>query len=83
MYKVFTVFDNQAEAFLLPFFAQNRAVGIRMFTDAVNNPESNFNRHPDHYQLFEIGEWDEKAATWEPYEALEPGPLAMQVLKED
>lgn len=58
--QIFSVRDAKAEAFMRPFFAPNRGVGVRLFSDAINqNPEEPFARHPEDYTLFHVGEFDE------------------------
>lgn len=53
--KIFSVRDNKAELFLEPFFARNAEVALRGFSEAVNTSGHQFNRHPDDFDLFELG----------------------------
>lgn len=64
----FAVWDEAAASFNVPFFAPTVAAGERLFGDAVNNPESPWNRHPADYTLFEVGitELDTMAKTIHP-----------------
>lgn len=56
---VIGVRDDVAEAFTRPpAVAQNRAAAIRAFSDLVNNPQSDVGRHPEHYSLWHVGNWD-------------------------
>ena len=57
--KAFAVYDQKAEAYLRPFFTKTRGQAIRGFVDAVNDPNHEFNKHPDDYTLFYLGEFDE------------------------
>ena len=57
--NVYVVHDQKAEAYMSPFFMGTDAVAIRGFSDAVNNPETPFGRHPSDYTLFCIGEYSE------------------------
>lgn len=59
-YKVFTVYDSKAEAYLVPFFMQNENMAIRSFTDSLKSPETPFHRHPQDYTLFHIGEYSDR-----------------------
>lgn len=61
MLKVFAVHDSKAEAFLRPFTTLTRGQAIRGFSDAVNDKGHEFNKHPDDYTLFQIGEFDEQS----------------------
>lgn len=50
------VFDVLAGAYVgAPIGAPTRGVGERSFVDEVNDPESKFFRHPDDYELHEVG----------------------------
>lgn len=57
--QIFAVKDIKAAAFVMdPIFAVTKGVAIRGFTDAVNNPELGFQKHPGDYQLWYVGEFD-------------------------
>lgn len=56
--KVFAVFDLKACSFSTPFFCVNAGVAIRMFQRAVNDPQTDLNRFPGDYELYEVGTWD-------------------------
>lgn len=57
--KVFAVRDMKAEAFLQPFYSPSVGSAVRAFTDAVNDKNCPFNKHPRDYVLYEIGEYDD------------------------
>jgi len=57
--KIFTVYDSKAEAYLQPFFMPNRGQAIRAFQDTVNDPKTQFHKHPSDFSLFEIGTYDD------------------------
>lgn len=56
--KVFSVFDDKAKAYMLPFFQPEKGMAVRMFSDAVNDPQSLFGKHPEDFTLFFVGEFD-------------------------
>lgn len=58
-FKVFSVYDSKAEAFLPPFFLPAVGQAIRGFTDAAGNLEHPFGKHPADYTLFQIGSFDD------------------------
>ena len=66
---IFTVFDMAAKMFLEPFFAPTVEVAIRGFSEACRNPDHNFNRHPEDFALYHIGEYDATSAVIVPFEA--------------
>lgn len=61
---IFSVYDQKAEAFITPFFMQNVKVAVRAFSQSVNDSSHMFHMHPDDYQLFLIGEWDDENANF-------------------
>ena len=63
MEKVFAVYDSKAEAYLPPFFAQTDGLAIRLFQQAANEENHNFNKWSEDYTLFTIGEWDQDSGT--------------------
>lgn len=59
--KLFAVFDSKAALFGQPFSDQQEGSAIRNFSDAVNdasNPNNMWNRHPEDFSLFQVGEFD-------------------------
>lgn len=63
--KVFAVRDLKAEAFLQPFFSPSVGSAMRAFSDAVNDKNCPFNKHPADYALFEIGTYDDSSGLLE------------------
>lgn len=61
MYIVCAVRDSALDAFMRPFFVPARGLAIRSFSDEVNRvAEGNgLNSHPDDYELYCIGTFDE------------------------
>lgn len=57
--KIYAIMDDKAAAFMEPFFAQTNGLAIRRFSSNTNNPDSIFNKFPDDFQLFKIGEFDD------------------------
>lgn len=56
--NVFTVYDSAARRYLEPFFAETVEVACRMFRALVNKEGHQFQRFPEDYTLFHIGEYD-------------------------
>ncbi len=59
IHKMFTIQDAAADAFLTPFFLHREAMAKRQFADCVNEKKHQFGKHPAHYTLLEIGEFDD------------------------
>lgn len=60
--KMYSIFDSKLAAFSVPFYEHKDAVAIRKFTDAVNdgsNPNNQWFNHPEDFQLFFLGEFDD------------------------
>lgn len=71
IYGVFTVYDSCAKAYLPPFILPQVAMAERTFADCVNSEGHQFNAHPDHYTLFQIGTFDDNTSH---FERMENGP---------
>lgn len=63
IHRIFAVRDTCVGSFLLPMFFLNRAAAVRALGDAVNKPkeDNQFFQHPEHYQLFELGGFDDES----------------------
>lgn len=70
----FSIRDSKAEAFMRPFFAPTRGLAVRSFRDMCNE-DGPVSKHPDDYQLFEIGSFDE--LTGELEKLIQPFGLGM------
>ena len=57
--KMYAIYDRAIEAFGQPIFVKAQGQAIRSFMDECKNPESQFNKHPEDYELYYIGEFDE------------------------
>jgi len=57
---VFAVYDSKAQAFMQPFFSNAVGSAIRAFGDAVNDAGTPLAKHPGDYQLYEVGEWNDR-----------------------
>jgi len=64
----FSIMDVKAKAYLRPFFMTNEAQAQRDFGDAVLNPESMLNKHPEDYILYNIGFFDDNAGKFEAFD---------------
>jgi len=57
--KIYTVYDQKAEAYLKPFFLKAHGEAIRAMTDLVSDPNHQFAKYSEDYTLFYLGEWNE------------------------
>lgn len=54
-----SVRDSAVNAFMQPIFVRAVGEAVRSFADEVNRPESPMFKHPDDYELYEIGVFDD------------------------
>lgn len=59
--KVFSVYDEKAQAYMQPFQMLHTGQAERTFGDCINSPKHQFSHHPHDYTLFEIGEFDDSS----------------------
>lgn len=57
--KVFSIYDAKVGGFAKPFFFRTNGEALRAWMDVVNDPQSDFFRHPEDYTLFLVAEFDE------------------------
>lgn len=59
---IVSVKDRAAGAFGRPFFVPSVGLAIRSFVDEVNRSadDNQMNRHPEDFDLFEIGSFDDE-----------------------
>jgi len=80
--KVFTIFDAKADIYSQPFYALTDPAAVRTFADAVNTPDSPYNRHPEDYSLFSIADFDDRTGFINSYPQQHLGQ-AVNLLDED
>lgn len=66
MFKVFSIRDQKAECFNLPFFKKTHGEAERDFRAVVNDSKSTVNQFPDDFDLYFIGEYDEVSGVFKP-----------------
>lgn len=53
--------DTQLAAYGRPFYAPTIGSGIRAFEDEANHKDSMINRHPEDYELVQLGTFDDES----------------------
>lgn len=61
--------DSAVDAFTRPFPVNHIGQAMRGFTDEVNRTDSEMNKHPSDYELFELGTFDEETGKFENLES--------------
>lgn len=73
--------DRAAEAFMRPWFVPTVGMAVRSFIDEVNRAadDNNLYRHPDDFELYEIGVYDDSTGRIESYDDMHLLMMAKQV----
>ena len=76
-----SVKDRAADAFGRPMFVPSTGVAIRSFSDEVNRAadDNQLYSHPDDFDLYEFGEFDDNTGQFELYEQPKLLSLGKQV----
>lgn len=56
---IIAVRDRQLDAFMRPFVAQSNGQAVRSFRDEINRAGSELNAHPEDYELYLLGTFEE------------------------
>lgn len=71
MKVIFAVKDLAVQAFGIPFFVRSKGEAIRSFTDEANgkgSANSAIHAHPEDYELYELGVYDDEDAALVPHQ---------------
>lgn len=63
-YEVLVIFDKALGAYSRPMFVASKGQAVRSMSDEVNKPESEIGRHPSDYELFYVGVYDDRDASF-------------------
>lgn len=69
--QILAIKDVKVNAFMQPFFMRTNEEAIRAFTTTVNDPTTQFNKHPEDFHLYNLGEFDEIDGTIESQEPIQ------------
>ena len=65
--NVYAIYDSAAKAYMQPWYTNNDAIALRLFTDNINNKDDNtLSNHPDQFTLFKLAEFDDNKGTFQP-----------------
>jgi hypothetical protein len=76
-----SVKDRAADAYGRPMFVPSIGVAIRSFSDEINRPDADnqLHNHPDDFDLYEFGEFDDNTGLFKLYEQPKLLSLGKQV----
>lgn len=57
---IYSIKDVKSKSFSQPFYETHDEVAKRGASTAVNDPKTTLNKFPDHFELYKIGEWNDK-----------------------
>lgn len=63
--RIFTIYDSKAKAYLRPFILPSAVHAIREIAEVLQRPGP-FSDYPEHFQLFETGEFDDDTGEVQP-----------------
>lgn len=77
---IVAVKDRAADAFMRPFFVPTANMAIRSFMDEVNREgaDNQMNAHPDDFDLYEIGIFDDSTGRITSYDDMKVLMLGKQ-----
>lgn len=62
---VMAVRDKRTEFFLTPaMYVRAKGEGIRWFMDTLNDPQGAFSKHPEDFDLYVLGEFDDNSGVF-------------------
>lgn len=64
--QLFAIKDTALNSFLQVFQAPTTGAANRAFADGVNDNQTPMNKHPEDYELYELGTWDQDSGLIEP-----------------
>jgi len=56
---LFAIFDVKMRLFMSPYCGRNVDSALRQFSDMCNNPNNQLARHPEDFELYEVGTFDD------------------------
>lgn len=60
--RMYSIYDLKTEVFFPPLFAHNAGDAMRQLSIRASDPNSMFNRFPEDYRLYDIGDFDDVSA---------------------
>lgn len=58
--------DRAVDSFLQPIFVVASGAAVRSFMDEINNAESPWYKHPDDFDLYQVGVFESDTGSLEP-----------------
>ena len=62
----FSIYDVKVEAYSAPFCCRTFGEAERFVTDILNDPQGQYSKHKEDYQLYCVGSFDQDSGILEP-----------------
>jgi hypothetical protein len=72
--KIYSIYDKASEAFSPPIFLPADGIALRQVQDSVADPQSPMHKHPEDFELYRLGEFDQekgKLKTYQPQKLID------------
>jgi len=79
--KVIAIKDRALDAFMRPFFVATIGAAVRGFQDEINRDDSEMKKHPDDYDLYWLGDWDDHTGQFSTLPMPEQVAIGKQLIK--
>ncbi|WNK14155.1 MAG: nonstructural protein [Microvirus sp.] len=63
-HQIVAVYDRAIEAYSRPVFVNALGAAMRTFGDECRDPETEVSKHPEDYELYHLGEYDDQDGTF-------------------
>lgn len=64
VHVIVSVRDRAVDGYMNPFVVPSEGAAVRSFSDEVNRAESPMNAHPDDYDLYRLGHFDDSTGAF-------------------
>jgi len=82
VHMMYSVLDTKAGIYNTPFSAVSRGAALRVFSDVANDPKTSVAKHPEDYNLFEIGSYDDALGVMIPAQLVALGNASSFIVRE-
>lgn len=59
MLNLYAIYDKKACSYNTPFYCKTNGIAVRIFADLVSDTSSVVSRHPEDFELYCLGEFNE------------------------
>ena len=80
---IVAVKDRAIDAYMNPFTVQHTNAAARAFQDEVNRESSEMNKHPEDYELYNLGTFNDETGEIEPQRPPERIARAQDLIRKE